>query len=307
MNKVLVFGSLNVDHVYLVDHFVRPGETLSSESLTFYPGGKGLNQAVAFAKSGARTAMAGAVGKDGESLLLPVLEEAGVDTSLIKVLDAPSGHAVIQTTKEGENNILLYGGTNRMIDEAYADEVFQHFGEGDVVILQNEISALAALMEKAHSKGMSIVLNPSPADEKIFSLPLRYVDFLILNEVEGEVLTGIGVNEPEKIVKALSESLPEIKIVLTLGEEGALYGDGDVVIKCKAFPAIVVDTTAAGDTFTGYFISEIMAGKSPETALRTASMAASLAISKKGAAVSIPCKEEVEKALDEIIDQGGSS
>ena len=303
--RVLVFGSLNADHVYLVDHFLQPGETLSSEDLQFFPGGKGLNQAIALKKSGADVSMAGCVGKDSEALLLGALKETGVDISLVRVSEAPSGHAIIQNTKDGENNILLFGGTNQMIDEAYADEVLTHFQTGDVLILQNEISALPYIMEKAHEKGMDIVLNPSPADEKILKLPLHLVDILILNEVEGEALTGISKDQPESILTSLHETYPQAKIILTLGERGAMCAQGVQTLSCPAFPAKVVDTTAAGDTFTGYFITEIMAGKAVEEALKTASMAASLAVSRKGASVSVPFRDEVEEALKKIIDQGG--
>ena len=117
--RVLVFGSLNADHVYLVDHFLQPGETLSSEDLQFFPGGKGLNQAIALKKSGADVSMAGCVGKDSEALLLGALKETGVDISLVRVSEARSGHAIIQNTKDGANNILLFGGTveGRLIAE----------------------------------------------------------------------------------------------------------------------------------------------------------------------------------------------
>ena len=160
--KVLSFGSLNIDYVYKVDHFVQKGETLSSKSLNVFSGGKGLNQSIALAKAGVETYHAGAIGEDGK-FLLEILEEAGVDTSCVKILsDERTGNAIIQNDEDGDNCILLYGGANQAITKAQVDAVLSRFDAGDYLVLQNEINELPYMMTKAHEKGMKIVLNPSP-------------------------------------------------------------------------------------------------------------------------------------------------
>ena len=162
--KVLCFGSLNIDYTYKVDHFVGKGETLSSESLQVFSGGKGLNQSIALAKAGARVYHAGAVGEDGR-FLLEELEKAGVDVSCVAVrADVRTGNAIIQNDREGDNCILLYGGANQAVKKEQVDEVLTHFDVGDFLVLQNEISELPYIMEQAHEKGMKIILNPSPMD-----------------------------------------------------------------------------------------------------------------------------------------------
>ena len=173
--------------------------------------------------------------------------------------------------------------------------VLGHFGEGDVLVLQNEINLIPYIMEKAKGRGMKIVLNPSPADESIFSLPLGTADYLILNEVEGGAISGIAESDDEGILQKLMKSLPDTRIVLTLGKRGAVYGYGDVVRRQAIYPVKTVDTTAAGDTFTGFFMGSILRGDCVEDALRMASMAAALAVSRSGASASIPTWREVEE------------
>ena len=163
--KVLCFGSLNIDYTYKVDHFVKKGETLSSGSLQVFSGGKGLNQSIALARAGAETYHAGSIGEDGR-FLLEQLQDAGVDTRYVTVLETVrTGNAIIQNDKEGDNCILLYGGANQAVTTNQADAVLEHFRKGDFLVLQNEINELAYIMERAHERGMKIVLNPSPMDE----------------------------------------------------------------------------------------------------------------------------------------------
>lgn len=292
--KVLVFGALNIDYVYEVEHFVQPGETISSEGLQLYCGGKGMNQSIAFAKSGTDTWHAGAVGDHDSDMLLRGLQEAGVHTELVQKKESLSGHAIIQRTPEGENNIILFGGANQMITREDADLVLSHFSKGDYIILQNEISEIPYIMEKAHQLGMYIVLNPSPMDEKIFSMPLEFVDYLMLNEVEGATLSGVAKGTHEEILGRLMERFPETRIILTLGKEGSLYGYKDEKYRQPIYPVKTVDTTAAGDTFTGYFMGSIIRGKSVQEALQTASKASAIAVGRKGAGASIPTLAEVE-------------
>lgn len=221
--KILNFGSLNIDYTYDVDHFVRGGETLSSKALHLFPGGKGLNQSIAASRSGADVWHAGAVGKSDGEFLIKQLNEAGVNTDYVKRLEVPSGHAIIQRQPDGGNCILLFGGSNQEITRRMADEVLEHFGKGDYLLLQNEISEVGYIMKRAAEKGMRIVLNPSPMDEKIGKLPLENVDYFLLNEVEAESLCGEGANRPEAMMEKLTKGFPKAKIVLTLGSQGSLY------------------------------------------------------------------------------------
>lgn len=259
--KALNYGSLNIDFVYNVEHFVRSGETISSQNMAIFAGGKGLNQSVALAKSGIDTWHAGNIGEDGE-FLAEILQKAGAHTDFISRLPGRNGHAIIQKQPNGQNCILLYGGSNRQNTRTQVDEVLSHFEKGDYLILQNEINEIAYIMERAHEKGMIIVLNPSPMDEKIFTYPLEYVDYFLLNEIEAKDLTGFDVCtekegiETDALLDAVCSHFPNSKVVLTLGEYGSIYKDEKQKIHQPIVKVPVVDTTAAGDTFTG-FSSEV--------------------------------------------------
>ena len=294
--KVLNYGSLNIDYVYSLDHFVKRGETISSDSLDIFPGGKGLNQSLALGRAGAKVFHAGAIGKDG-MFLLDLLKNSGIQVEHVRVLEGvQTGTAIIQKEKNGDNCIILYSGANHEISEKDIEETFQNFSEGDVLILQNEINAIGRIMEEAHQKGMQIILNPSPMNESIFQLPLEFVHYFILNEIEAAQILKLDlvtVENAEKIVRELHQRYPQSKIVLTLGAEGSLYFDGELLLRQNAYKAKVVDTTAAGDTFTGYFVAGILNGDSVKTAMERATHAAAIAISRLGAAPSIPYAKEL--------------
>ncbi|MGE5678163.1 MAG: ribokinase [Pseudomonadota bacterium] len=294
--KILNFGSLNLDYVYEVAHLVKPGETISADRLTVNTGGKGLNQSIALAKAGANVFHAGAIGAADVEMLKGTLDKSGVNTDNIKILPGPGGHAIIQVDRDGRNSIVVFGGTNQQIDREYVDQVLQNFETGDIILLQNEISSIEYIMNRAYDKGMKIYLNPSPANSKLSQYPIGYVDMLILNEVEGEQLAG--VKEPEGILDALLSMYPEMKIVLTLGEKGSVYADKNCRISREIYRNKVVDTTAAGDTFTGYFMAAVSMGKDIAASLKYASAAASISVSRLGAACGIPSMDEVEEFLE---------
>ena len=288
--RILNLGSINIDYVYSVPHFVQAGETLPAASRLIFPGGKGMNQSIALARAGAVVVHAGMIGKDGCDLL-EVLQEAGVDTGLITLCEVPTGHTIIQVTPEGENCILLFPGANKEINRAYVDKVLSSFDKDDILILQNEVSSVAYAMKAAKDKGMKIAFNPSPFEAEVKSYPLELVDFWLLNEIEGLALTG--KENPDDILTTMGAIYPGAVIVLTLGENGVLcYASGNV-LSHPSYKTTVVDTTAAGDTFTGYFISSISMNKEVEEALRLASIAASISVSRQGASVSIPLMDEV--------------
>lgn len=249
--RILVFGSLNIDHVYHVEHFMQAGETMSSLQYTKNAGGKGLNQAIALANAGQDVCFAGAIGEDG-LFLKEQLTANGVDVSLVRIVDTPTGHAVIQINQEAENSILLYGGANQSIDQEAIWQTLSAMTPGDLVLLQNEISHGDEVIRRAKDLGLQIALNPSPCTPELIAWPLDKVDWLILNEIEGEQLSGQSV--PDKMLDVLLERYPQMHIVLTLGAAGAIYADIGKRIHGNAVPVKAVDTTAAGDTFTGYFL-----------------------------------------------------
>ena len=288
--KVLNFGSLNVDYVYQVDHILLPGETIAASSRTIFAGGKGLNQSIALAKAGAPVFHAGLVGDDGD-ILLEELTANRVDTRFVERQSGPGGHTVIQVDKDGQNSILLFGGTNRRITEAFADKVLASFGEGDWLVLQNEINQMAYIMQKAHERGMKIALNPSPFDGNLSDCDLSLVTLFLINEIEGGQITG--ENDPGRILDKMKQLYENALVLLTLGGDGSLFWDGKRQYSQPACKVKAVDTTAAGDTFTGYFLTELLEGKDPAEALRTAARASAIAVTRPGAAGSIPCRDEV--------------
>jgi ribokinase len=288
--KILNFGSLNIDHVYAVDHIVRPGETLNSNQYRVFMGGKGSNQSLALAYAGARVFHAGKLGKDG-LWLRERLQKSGVDTGLVEITEGPSGHAIIQVNKEGENAIVLFGGANRTIAKADAARVLSRFGKGDYLLLQNEISAIPDIMREASRIGLAIVLNPAPMHRDVLAYPLDLVACFIVNEIEGAELTG--AKAPDKILAAMQRRFPSAMTVLTLGADGAVCTHGGATVRVPAVRVKAVDTTAAGDTFIGYFLAGLMSGAETKAALEIACQAAAICVTRPGAADSIPKRKEV--------------
>lgn len=288
---MLNFGSLNIDYVYSVSHIVAGGETIHSQSLASFAGGKGLNQSIAMARAGVAVHHAGMVGQDGRELL-DMLKENGVDTGYIKVVNGRSGHAIIQLSASGENSIVLYGGANRALTEGFIDDVLAGFGRGDVLLLQNEVNLVNYIIERGHDKGMRIALNPSPFDDAITQCDLGKIDIFIVNQIEGMQITGEGNTDtiPEKI----RQMFPSAIIVLTLGENGSVLVCKDGEFRQPAFKVPVIDTTGAGDTYTGYILMGLLNGDTYQDAMALASKAAALTVSVKGAANSIPSLEEVK-------------
>ena len=301
--KILSFGSLNIDYVYSVPHFVKKGETLSAKELNVYTGGKGLNQSIALARAGVETYQAGAIGTDG-MFLLEQLKEAGVKTDLVKILDdVRTGNAIIQNDDEGDNCIVLFGGANQAITKEQVDEVFKDFTNEDYLLIQNEINELSYIVEKAKEEGMKIILNPSPMNEKIMKLPLDQIDYFILNEIEAMQI--LEMDKPEEIdgkyiASLLHERFKDATIVLTLGSEGSVCISDDEYVEQSIYKVKAIDTTAAGDTYTGYFIAGILNGKTIKESMDIASKASAIAVTRQGAAPSIPVLEEVEEKNKKI-------
>lgn len=292
--KVLVFGSLNIDFIYKLEHIVMPNETIKSTTCEVSAGGKGLNQAMAFAKTGLPVYIASNLGKNGQ-VLADTLSSGNVDISLLNHVDEDSGEAIIQVDENGNNAIIVCGNCNEHITEEYIESVFSHFDKGDILVIQNEINNLDLIINTAKDKGIKLVFNPSPFNHVIKTLPMNKIDYLFINEVEGKQLTGF--EDEKSIVKHILKDYPDMKIVLTLGERGAVYADKSEYIYEPAKKVEVVDTVGAGDTFTGYFIYGVESGKTIKESLQMAAIASSIVIGRHGAGNSIPTLYEVEKAL----------
>ena len=291
--KVLNFGSLNLDYVYSVDHMVAPGETLASSGMNIFCGGKGLNQSIALAKAGVDVYHAGMIGEEG-GILLKACKEGGVNADFIKSIPGKSGHTIIQVDKNGQNCILLYGGANRSITKEYVDEVLAHFEKGDILLLQNEINMLDYIIDCAYEKGMMIILNPSPYDDALDACDFGKIAMFLLNEIEGGQVTG--ETQTDRILERLREIYPEAKVVLTLGGEGSVYQYKEEQYRQGIYKVKAVDTTAAGDTFTGYFISSVIDKMPVQDGLALAAKASAIAVSRQGATASIPLRDEVLNA-----------
>ncbi len=296
MPRILNIGSINLDEVFSVPHFIQPGETMAGRGYQRFVGGKGNNQSTALARAGAETHHAGKVGADGR-FAVDLLRSAGVDVSRVREGDTPTGRALIQVDPAGQNCIILYGGANRDIAEADVDYFLEGWGAGDAVLFQNEISSLGYAMRQARSRKLRLFFNPSPADEIIPTLPLDAVDCFILNEIEGALLAGTDAADADQVLGALRRRFPGADVLLTLGAAGARYAGADgTQCRVAAAPVKAVDTTAAGDTFTGYFIAALLDGAGPQAAMELAARAAGICVTRQGAASSIPRRDELISA-----------
>ena len=291
--QILNIGSMNIDHVYQVPHFVSPGETLTSCSYVRNAGGKGLNQSIALARAGVNVAYGGKIGPDGV-FLKELLSSEGVDTSSVLIGDMPTGHAIIQVDSSGQNNIILYPGANRQLTRAELVGMLSSTPDGSWILLQNEINEIPFILEEAHAHGLHIAINPAPCGPEVLTYSLQLADVLFVNEIEGAQLANLpSTASAKEIASLLSGLFPSLEIILTLGSEGALYQYGNMQIFMQAEQVKPVDTTSAGDTFTGYFLAAKLRGKTPQEAMRIASHAAAITVTRKGAAASIPRGDEV--------------
>ncbi len=294
--KILNIGSLNIDKTYTVKRFVQPKETIRALKHEEFCGGKGLNQSTALARAEAEIYHAGAVGKDGKALV-DMLNEAGARTEYIKWVDGVSGHAVIQLDETGQNNIIIVGGANDRIEKEDIRNILDKFEVGDIVLLQNEITNVDFAIEEAKRRGMLVAFNPSPINEMLNQCDLNQVDYFILNEVEGQALSGIDSEEPEVIKEALKSKFSEASFVLTLGEKGSIFFNKEETFYQDSFKVKVMDTTGAGDTFCGYFLAGVARGNGYAECLKEASAASAIAVTRKGAAEGIPKRKEVLEFL----------
>jgi len=290
--KVLSFSSINIDYVYHLNDFVKEGETLPCEKLDILLGGKGANQSIASKIAGVDEIYhMGKVGKN-DSWLIDDLKKFKVDTSLIKTVDTPSGHAIIQMNSKGKNSIITFSGANHQIKEDDIEKTFSKFDEGDFLLIQNELNLTEEIINKGHEKGMKIFINTSPINEEMMKLPLDKIDYVVANEVEAEMLTGDG--NPDNFLTGMRKKFPNAVVVVTIGPEGSLCLDLDGKVYKTPTPDVeVVATTSAGDTFMGFFLSSMAKGKPMEETLELCNKASALCITRKGTTNSIPTIDEV--------------
>ncbi|NLX62704.1 MAG: ribokinase [Tissierellia bacterium] len=297
-NTALVVGSINMDLVVSTEEIPGLGETVLGNSITENPGGKGANQGVAISKLGKRVNFLGMVGKDGLGhRALKSMEAAGVVVDHIKRIDGTTGIAIINVDKAGNNNIIVIPGANEKVDRNYLEENIDVFKASDIVIFQLEIplESVKFGLELAKKLGKITVLNPAPAADLDDDI-LKNVDILIPNEHELKRISKMEVVDEGSSVKAARLLIEKgvKKVIVTLGANGVLYVDEN---QYKLFPSYnveVVDTTAAGDSFIGGFVSSYMVEKNVEAAIERGQKTAALCIQRLGAQNAMPTRQEVE-------------
>lgn len=291
---VINFGSINLDHVYQVPHFVQPGETLASKHYQRLLGGKGANQSIALAKAGTEVKHVGLI-NEADFEVKQTLIRAGVDCKFVKGTETPSGHAIIQVSDSGENSIVLFAGANHELDAKLIQAALSDASAGDWVLLQNETSGIADAMNMAKEQGLKVAFNPAPMTESVKQLPLDKVDLFIVNEVEAADLSG--KTELADIEAYFASEFSDTEVIITLGSQGAkLLRNGESVF-APAFKVDAIDTTAAGDTFIGFFLSHYVRNEDPRQGISRACAASAIAVTRLGAAQSIPSVEEVDTFL----------
>lgn len=288
--QVINLGSINIDHVYTVPHITAPGETIASSSFSTGLGGKGANQSVALARAGVQVAHVGQMAK-ADQWAVNELADSGVDVDSIFLTDGASGHAIIQVDEHGENAIVLHGGANLSVSAKLLETALSTHSKAQYLVLQNECNLLSEAFELARDRDIKLVLNPAPMTERIKQLPLSELDTLIVNQVEAQMLSQ--ESDLEAIIAHCHDQWPCVRVLITLGAQGAVLLSNQQRIEISAESVSVVDTTAAGDTFVGFFIAAMVEGMSDKYALKFASKAAGLTVSRAGAQASIPQRKEL--------------
>lgn len=302
---IVVFGSINIDMIMQVKHFPKPGETVLTSAYEWMPGGKGMNQAIAAARAGAKVAMVGAIGDDGfGTRALNTLRREGVLASgVVHAPNLPTGCATIFIDESGENQIVVAQGANAHVsDEQLPDEIL---GPGHVLLLQMELNDEVnwTALRRASAKGATTILNLAPAD----ILPreaLDHLDYLILNRIEAEQIAerlGLKIEaDAMRLAHSLSKNCG-LTCIITLSDKGsvAVQGDKGWIVPAMAVEK-VVDTTGAGDTFCGVFAACIKKGIALPGALCRASVAGSLAVQGRGAQTAMPFADDIEEALAKL-------
>ena len=301
MKNILVIGSLNIDFVINVDKMPLPGQTITGRDFSLVCGGKGANQAYAAAKLGGNVSMIGAVGNDEYGKMLSDnLESVGVDVSGIKVLDTDTGRAFITVDSTGENSIVVVKGANGLVSKELIDEKIDLIDAADIIVMQLEIplDVVRYVAGIARKKDKVVILDPAPAVDLDDEL-LRNIDIIKPNETELERLCGFEINNDEDVVSGAITLIDKgvEKVIVTLGDKGSMYVDYNIDKKYDAFNVDVVDTTGAGDAFTGALAKSLVDGRDVSDAIKYAHFVSSIVVGKKGAQTSIPSEKEVYEVL----------
>jgi len=297
---ITVIGSINMDLVVRTPRFPGPGETILGSDFLTVPGGKGANQAVAVARMGARTAMVGRVGGDAfGAQMLQALQSEGIDIGHVSTeREAPSGVALITVSDNGENNIIVVPGAYGRLSPQDVEDAEETIGSSSSIVLQLEIPLPTVMraVDLAARRGVRVILNAAPARPLPPEL-LGKVDYLIVNELEAALLTGLAAAQPEEAAKALLAG-GCANVVVTLGEAGALLATPEGIEVVPPFRVSAIDTTAAGDAFVGAFAVALAEGKSPAEAVRWGNAAGALAATRLGAQPSLPTRAELGTFLE---------
>lgn len=304
MKRLLNIGSINIDYVYQVPHFLRAGETLGARERAIFMGGKGLNQSVAAARSGLSVIHAGVLGNDGH-FLYDFIQKTGIDVRFLKIEeDCASGHTVIQVTPEAENAILYFAGTNHNLTSEHIKSALDDLSEGDFVLIQNEVNGVDTVLTEAKARKLFTVFNPAPYSEEVQNYPLGDVDALIVNETEAKDILRTKESDDNQLLDELRNRFPNAMIFLTLGERGMscdLPQAEEGRLHFNAYKVKALDTTGAGDTFVGYAMRAIMSYANEKniekfkSLIWEAMLAAAISVTRKGAVPSIPTIDEVKQ------------
>lgn len=282
-------GSINIDHVYRLTHLPAPGETLAARDYSVGLGGKGANQSVAAALAGARVVHIGAVGQ-GADWALDEMRARGVDCSHVAIVEAATGHAIINVDAAGENAIVIHHGANLGQSADAIAAALSSAQPGDILLMQNETSHQADAAAIARARGLTVMYSAAPFDVDAVRAVLGQVSILVVNAIEAaqiEAALGVPVSD-----------LPVAAVVITRGAEGAEWRAGKAApIRVDAFPAVALDTTGAGDCFAGSLAAAIDSGAAPQEAMRYAAAAAAIQVTRAGASRAMPTREEVVALL----------
>lgn len=303
--KLTVLGSINADHVISVPYFSKPGETLTGDNYQLVYGGKGANQAVAATRLGAKVAFISCIGSDsiGKTMKNAFAQE-GIDTTHINTVSQEmTGMAFIQVAKSSENSIVLASGANAHLGEMVVRQSEAQIAQSDCLLMQLEtpLSGVELAAQIAKKNGVKVVLNPAPAQILSDEL-LSLIDIITPNETEAEILTGVQVSDEQSAVEAAQVFHKKgiDCVMITLGEKGVFVSQNGETRIINGFRVKAVDTTAAGDTFNGGFVTALLEGQSFENAVRFGQAAAAISVTRKGAQPSIPTRQETLEFLAHV-------
>lgn len=283
---VFTLGSINIDHVYQVPHLARPGETIAASNYSMGLGGKGANQSVAAAKAGAKVFHIGAVGRE-MGWALEELAGYGVDVSNVIQLKSATGHAIIQVDPAAENAIIIFPGANRLITESHVSRALASARPDDLFLMQNETSAQSPAVRLAADMGIRVLYSPAPFELAPLKDVIPFASLLMMNEGEAaEMISALG-------------TMPDCDVIITKGADGVEWHSQNATpLFFDSFNVSAIDTTGAGDCFAGFIAAALDTGLPPEQALRRASAAAALQVTRPGAAAAMPSGSEVDEFLE---------